>query len=140
MRSKTAGETDWELMIDNPITLQKTYAKWNGNNLIIRETIPAWLAQQMLDENKLRANSWTGWSGKSGAVVASIPNNIDQELKRASGYDPTKGGWYDKDKYNSLLDDSDYAYLRTGGGKIGKKKAQVAVNQQKLKKIIGVTP
>lgn len=144
MRSKSAGETEWVFFNYDPLTLKTILVKFEGDKIHFRESIPLWLAQQMMEENKLRAKEFDasgGWKAKQfkkGAVIASVPHHIDQQFKKAAGYDPTKGGWYDKDKYNSFLDDSDYAYLRTGGGKIGKKKAEVVMNPKKLKRIIGV--
>lgn len=125
------SDGQWLFFNYDPETLKTQYMRVLENGQIqMRETIPMWLAQKMLDENKARAKEFTengGWSGhKNGAVVAAIPHHIDQHFKHLSGLDLVKtGGWYDRDKYTSLLDDSDYAALRTGGGKLGKRKAMI---------------
>lgn len=123
-------DTSWFPFDYDEVTFTSTYVKFDENGLIhFRKTIPGWLADQILDENKDKAKHFNengGWKGaKGGAVVAQVPNILDQQFKRASGYDPAKGSWYDQKKYNSFLDDPDYAYLRTGGGRIGTRKASV---------------
>ena len=123
-------EPEWLLLEYNPVSMKTTYIRTVGEQIQVKETIPMWLAEKMLEENKQRAIAFAdngGWKNKKtkkyGALVASIPNHIDAHLKALSGFDPKVGGQYDKQKYNSLLDDIDYAKLRTGGGKLGKRKA-----------------
>jgi hypothetical protein len=125
-------EPEWMFLERDPISLKSIYIRTVGDKIQVKETIPMWLAEKMLEENKQRALAFDangGWKNKNalkyGALVASIPNHIDAHLKTLSGFDPKVGGQYDKQKYNSLLDDIDYAKLRTGGGKLGKRKAFV---------------
>lgn len=132
-------DSGWMFLEYDPITMKSIYVRSVGDKIQVKETIPMWLAQRMLDENKRRANEFTGWAGKkNGGVVAAVPGFMDAHLKSLSGFDPTKGGEYDKDRYNSLLDDSDYRHLRTGGGKIGKRKAAGNGIQSRLK--LGASP
>lgn len=136
-------DDDWHWFDYNPDTFTTTYLKFVGEDVHVRKETPMWFAKMMLEENRQKAKLFDemgGWrTAKHGAVIANIPDHIDQHFKRLSGYDPTKGSWYDKDKYNSFLDDSDYAYLRTGGGKIGKKKAPVIHSPKTIAKIVGAT-
>lgn len=124
-------DEQWHFFDYEPMSMKTTYVQILQDGTIrMKETIPMWLAQRIIEENKARAKLFDengGWSGaKGGAVVAAIPNHLDKHFKELSGFDPVKtGGWYDRDKYNSFLDDSDYASLRTGGGKIGKRKAML---------------
>lgn len=122
-------ESSWKFLETDPVTHKTLYFRTVGDKIQIRETIPMWLATAMIEDNKRKAADFHdngGWKGaKKGAVVAAVPHHIDQHLKAMSGFDPSKGGEYDRVKYNSFLDDIDYAKLRTGGGKIGKRKAFV---------------
>jgi hypothetical protein len=140
MRASNAADTNWVFFDYDPVTFKTIYTKFENGLIHIRETIPQWLAEQYLEENKQKAKLFDengGWKGaKQGAVIANVPDHIDKEFKRLSGWDPTKSGWYDKDKYNSFLDDPDYAALRTGGGKIGRKKAEVVKSTAAIKKVI----
>lgn len=124
-----------------PETFKSLWMLRDGDKLHFKTTIPMFLAEKIIEENKEKAkhfNESGGWSrAKGGAVVANIPEHIDHYFKLQSGFDPTKSGWYDRDKYNSFLDDSDYAAFRTGGGKIGRKKREVVVQKTKLAAIIG---
>lgn len=119
--------SDWHLFDHDPLTGRKKYCKIDDGLIHIRETMPV---DAILETNKREANDWQsngGWSAaKRGAVVARVPLILDNQLKKAAGYDPTKSGLYDKDKYNALLDDIDYRHLRTGGGKIGRRKADIS--------------
>lgn len=125
------GDEQWHFFDYEPMSMKTTYVQiLEDGRIRMKETIPMWLAQRMMDENKARAREFDekgGWrAAKNGAVVAAIPNHIDKHFKELSGFDALKtGGWYDRDKYASLLDDSDYANLRTAGGKIGKRKAMI---------------
>ena len=116
--------SDWHLFDHDLLTGRKKYMKIENNILHIRETMPV---DAVLEANKRDANDWQsngGWrAAKRGAVVARVPLILDNAWKKASGYDPGKGGGYDRDKYNSFLDDIDYRHIRTGGGRIGKRKA-----------------
>ncbi len=127
MRQHNKSDSSWKWFDFDPVTFTTTYVKFDDGKITFRKTIPDWLATQILEENQAKAKMFDengGWAGaKSGAVIANVPDILDQEFKRKSGFDPTKSGWYDRDKYNSFLDDSDYRFLRTGGGKIGRKKA-----------------
>lgn len=137
MRASNAPDSKWMFFDYDPLTMKTTYIQFEGKKIHFRETIPQWLAEQMIEENKARAKEFGDWSKhKKGAVIASIPDHVDQELKRLSGFDPTKGGWYDKTKYNSFLDDSDYAHLRTGGGKIGRKKKEAIWSPKTIAKVV----
>lgn len=141
MRKHNKTDSSWHWFDYDAITFKTTYVKFGDDNRIhFLETIPDWLATRILEENKEKAKQFTengGWAGaKYGAIVANVPDIIDQEFKRKAGFDPTKGGWYDRDKYNSFLDSSDYAHLRTGGGKIGKRKAPGLGIQSRLKKLV----
>lgn len=145
MRKHNKADTAWHWFDYDDDTFTTTYVKFGDDGMIsFRKTIPDWLATQFLEENKEKSKQFTengGWSGaKKGAVVANVPDILDQQFKRAAGFDPTKSGWYDKDKYNSFLDDSDYAHLRTGGGKIGRRKIAEAISPTKIKKLIAVSP
>ena len=135
-------EDDWHWFDYDELTFKTTYIKFVGDKVHMQTRIPMWLARQILEENKAKAKQFDEmgkWKGaKHGAVIANVPDHIDQHFKRLSGYNPTVSGWYDRDKYNSFLDDSDYAYLRTGGGKIGKKKAAVIQSPKTIAKITGV--
>jgi len=126
MRHNTS-DPNWYLLSRDPVTHKSTYMKIEDGLMHFRTTVPDWIVAQNIEKNKREANEWKstgGWSArKYGGVVASIPSVLDGELKKKAGYDPTKSGWYDIDKYNSFLDDIDYSHLRTGGGKIGKRKA-----------------
>ncbi len=116
--------SDWHLFDYDPITQRRKYMKMADGSLHIRETMPV---EAVLEANKRDANSWQdngGWkAAKRGAVIARVPLILDNEWKKAAGYDPKKGGTYDRDKYSSFLDDIDYRHIRTGGGRIGKRKA-----------------
>ena len=142
MLVKTTHESPWMFVQYDPITMQSLYMKREGDLLHFQKRIPMWLAEQMLDENKQKAKDFDdngGWKGaKYGAVVANIPDHIENNLKRQCGFDPTKSGWYDKDKYDSILDDIDYSKLRTGGGKIGKKLAPVIWSPKRVKSLVGL--
>ncbi|MBY0512037.1 MAG: hypothetical protein K2P94_18015 [Rhodospirillaceae bacterium] len=115
---------DWLLFDVDPLTRRKKYMKLEDGLLHIRETMPV---DEVLEANKRDANDWQGNGGwkaaRRGAVVARVPLILDNAWKTASGYDPAKGGGYDRDKYNTFLDDIDYRHIRTGGGRIGKRKA-----------------
>lgn len=136
------GDTSWHVLEHDPMTQQTKWVKIEDGLAHIRITQPDELTYQMLEINKREANEWQangGWgAAKKGAVVARVPTIIDNELKRKAGYDPTVSGWYDKDKYNSFLDDIDYRHFRTGGGKIGRKKAAVFGIKSRL--LAGATP
>ena len=71
---------------------------------------------EILDHNaKIKSAQGSDWTKrKHGAVVASVPIAIDNELKRQCGLE---GGEYDKKKYRQLINDSDYSKLRTVDGK-----------------------
>ena len=119
-------DSGWMFLEYNPDTYKTTYIRNLGDKIQVKETIPMWLAQSIIDDNQKRKNEFGSWAGKKhGAIIAAIPDHIDAQLKQMSGFDPVKGGEYDRQKYNSFLDDIDYAKLRTGGGKIGKRKAFV---------------
>lgn len=86
----------------------------NGKmKLHFRETQPC---TSTIEENKVLANEWNGWAGKKyGGVVARIPIAQWNNMKIQCGWD---GAEYDQKKMNRLLNDGDYAALRTGGGKL----------------------
>lgn len=127
--------SDWHLFDHDILTGRKKYMKIDDGLLHIRETMPV---DAIFEENKAEANNWQGWSAaKYGAVVAKVPLILDNNLKKAAGYDPRKGGWYDQDKYNSFLDDSDYRHVRTGGGKIGRKRVEAVARKSNIAKLIG---
>lgn len=117
---------DWHLFDFDPITQRKKYMKIEDGLLKIRETMPV---DAVIEANKIEANDWQskgGWAAATrGAVVARVPLILDNAWKKASGYNPHSGGEYDRDKYNSFLDDIDYRHLRTGGGRIGKRKKMI---------------
>ena len=119
------GDTNWHMLEHDPMSQQTKRVKIEDGKATIRITQPDALTYQMLEANKREANEWQGKGGwgacKYGAVVARVPTIIDNELKRKAGYNPAVSGWYDKDKYNSFLDDPDYKHFRTGGGKIGRR-------------------
>jgi hypothetical protein len=123
------GDDTWAVLEHDPYTQQTKWVKFHDGLCTVRVTQPDELTWQMLEINKREANEWQdkgGWKkAKNGAVIAKVPTIMDTEFKRKAGYDPSKGGWYDQDKYNSFLDDIDYKHLRTGGGKIGKRKAMI---------------
>lgn len=125
------NDENWHFFDYEPMSMKTTYVQILADGTIrMRETIPQWLAHEIMDQNKERSKSFAsngGWAGaKNGAIVAAVPNHIDKFIKEKSGYDPLKtGGWYDKNKYASILDDSDFANLRTGGGRIGKRKVML---------------
>jgi hypothetical protein len=139
-------ESDWMFVETDPFTHVSLYIRVRSDGMIdARHTLPKWAVDAIMEDAKQKALAWQGWDkAKHGAVVAQIPTILDDEFKRQAGYDPTKGGWYDKDKYNAILDDSDYRHFRTGGGKIGRRakhrpwvskrvKAQIeAANKPKL--------
>lgn len=135
--------SDWHLIDHDVITGRKKYMQIDRDSKVIhiRETMPV---DAILEANKTEANDWQhtgGWGArKLGAVVAKVPLILDNAWKKAAGYDPTKSGAYDQNKYNSFLDDIDYRHIRTGGGKIGKQLAPVSVNKVKLKKLIAAAP
>jgi hypothetical protein len=111
---------DWQLFDVDPLTQRKKYMKIEDGLLHIRETMPV---EEILEANKEDAKAWRGWSAAPfGAVVARVPVILDNAWKKASGYVTGAGGEYDQDKYNSFLDDIDYRNIRTGGGRIGKRK------------------
>lgn len=118
--------SDWHLFDYDPITQRRKYMKIEDGLLRIRETMPV---DAVIEQNKKEANDWQsngGWkAARRGAVVARVPLVLDNQWKKASGYDPTKGGDYDRDRYNKFLDDIDYRHMRTGGGRIGKRKAMI---------------
>lgn len=135
------ADTKWHHLETCPVSHETKWVKFEDGVMTIRTTIPEWLALQIIENNKAEANAWKGWSAaKQGAVVARVPLILDNELKKKAGYDPTKGGDYDQDKYNSFLDDIDYRHLRTGGGKIGKRKADVAFSPKRMKKLLNMKP
>lgn len=124
------ADGDWMFFEHDPETHKTTYMRiLEDGRIQMQDRIPMWLAKQLLDHNKARSSEFAsngGWSGhKTGAVVAAIPHHIDLELKQLSGFDPVRGGDYDRQRYARLLDDSDYQNLRTGGGKLGKRKAMI---------------
>lgn len=119
---------DWTLFEYDPVTQRRKYMKITGSGasqlLHVRETMPC---DAIIEANKVEANEWKakgGWkAAKHGAVVARVPVTLENEFKRMSGYEP-RTGQYDRNKYNAILDDSDYRHLRTGGGKLGKRLKQ----------------
>jgi len=112
---------DWHLFDFDPLTRRRKYMKIEAGRLHIRETMPV---DEIIEANKQDANAWRGWkAAKYGAVVARVPLILDNAWKKASGLDPARSGEYDRDKYNSFLDDIDFRHIRTGGGRIGKRKA-----------------
>jgi len=124
------ADGQWMYFDHDNETHKTRYMRILENGVIqMRETIPMWLAQQLFDQNHARAAEFNAngkWAGhRNGATIAAVPTHLDNHFKELSGFDPVKGGEYDRDKYNSFLDDSDYRHLRTGGGKIGKRKAMV---------------
>jgi len=113
--------SDWHLFDVDALTRRRKYMKIEDGLLHIRETMPV---DEILEANKRDANAWRGWkAAKYGAVVARVPLILDNAWKKASGFEPGKSGAYDRDKYNSFLDDIDFRHIRTGGGRIGKRKA-----------------
>lgn len=132
--------SDWMLFDFDPLTQRRKYMKLEDGLLHVRETMPV---DAVIESNKREANDWQargGWkAAKKGAVVARVPLILDNAWKKASGFDPTKGGTYDADKYNSFLDDIDYRHIRTGGGKIGKRKAPAVGIPSHIKRLQTVT-
>lgn len=124
------GDSRWKFLEYDAFTQQTKWYQTEGEPphqlLHIRVTQPDALTYAMLEGNKREANDWQsngGWgAAKLGAVVAKVPTIIDTELKKKAGYNPLVSGWYDQNKYNSFLDDIDYQHLRTGGGRIGRRK------------------
>jgi len=118
--------SDWFLFDADPLTQRKKYMKIEDGLLHIRETMPV---DAVIEANKRDANEWQsngGWkAAKFGAVVARVPLILDNVWKKASGYNPANGGEYDRDKYNTFLDDIDFKHVRTGGGRMGKRRAFV---------------
>lgn len=136
-------DNNWHYFDYEPVSMKTTYMRFTESGQVqIREVIPEWLARKIIEENQDRAKQFTangGWAAaKQGAVVANIPHFLDKHFKSMSGQDVTKSGDYDRDKYNSFLDDIDYRYLRTGGGKIGKRLAPG--NGIKSRLMAGATP
>ncbi len=143
MRKHNLFDTSWHVLKHDPVTHKTIWVKFDEGLVTIRETIPDWLATAILEKNKQEANDWQskgGWKkAKLGAVVASIPTIIDTQFKKAAGWNPSKSGHYDLNKYNSFLDDIDYRHLRTGGGKIGRRKAEMPMTPTRLAKVIGAS-
>lgn len=110
--AKKYATGDWAVIRHCPITEITTWMKREGDTIIFRETQPQ--AYQIIEENKYLANEWKGWKGKKhGAVVSRIPIVTWNKLLQECGYD---GAEHDTDKMKKILNDSDNAYLRTGGG------------------------
>lgn len=123
---RSIADEKWTFLEQDPVTFVKTYYRHDANKQIqVLKTMPEFIANQLIEENKEKAKLFDdmgGWKkAKHGAVVANVPDIIDQEWKRACGWDPRKGGWYDRKKYNTFLNNPDFAHFRTGGGKIGER-------------------
>jgi hypothetical protein len=112
--AKKYANGDWAVLRHCSVTEITTWMRRDGDVITFRETQPQ--AYQILEENKHLANGWTGWAGKKhGAVVSRIPIVTWNKMMQQCGYD---GAEYDKDKLKSMLNDGEYAALRTGGGKL----------------------
>lgn len=108
------AKNEWGLLSYRADSGISIYVRKDENGIIhIREDQPV---QPIIDENKALANQWDGWKGKTfGAVVSRIPTVIYNRLKKECGFD---GVQYDQKAMNKKLNSSDYAYLRTGGGRL----------------------
>lgn len=136
---------NWMHLDYDPMTRKTTYIRVLENGDIqIKAEIPREVLDGILEDNKRKRKYFDemgGWKkAKNGAVFAAIPHYLDQHFKQLSGFDPAKGGEYDRDKYNSFLDDSDFSALRTAGGKIGKRKANAPALTKAFKEslLVGV--
>ena len=129
---------NWMSVDYNPATRATTYIRVLENGQIqVKHEIPRVVLEGIIEDNKRKRKYFDemgGWKkAKHGAVFAAVPHYLDQHFKELSGFDPIKGGEYDKDKYNSFLDDGDYSSLRTAGGKIGKRVVETPALNKTLK-------
>ena len=110
--------SNWELIDHNPHTGLKKYLGDNPDDeggVLVRYEQSAAAIQKHIDQNKLLANHVN--TGRMGDMehVASIPIGIMYEWKVKHGVD----AWMyarcseTRKKVNSLLNSSDYRYLKT---------------------------
>ena len=122
---KTPSETfhvpndGWVKFDYDPETHQEKSLKINDDGTAtVRVTVPQWAINQMLRANAEHESNWSGWRGKDVGMVASIPQQVYGNLVKECGFDPKRGGHYDRKKFTKLLNDIDYKKLRTGGGRL----------------------
>ena len=66
--------------------------------------------------NAEKQKAWRGFHETPlGAVVASIPIPVYNEMRKQAGWD---GSEYDQVKFNRMLNDPDNRAWRTGGGRL----------------------
>ena len=105
----------WFHMKTDRATGRQTHIRFADNgDIVVRETIPANYLNAHMDFTTAVRNDWDGWRGKKiGAVVSSVPADIDMIIKRRSGLER---GQHDAKKYNQILRD-DFPVFITAGGK-----------------------
>lgn len=109
----------WALLRKDSVTGVETWVQKepltgsSGYKLNVIETQPNTPA--ILDHNaRIKDAQGADWTKREhGAIVASVPITIDNELKRQCGWD---GFQYDREKYRKLLNDRDFRKLRTVDG------------------------
>lgn len=112
-----ADACDWTLLDHDPTTGRKSYFKIEENgDLKIRHTQV--MTDEMISLNQHRANDWTNWHGKDHAIVASVPIDQWDKMKRESGWVPGTRNHLDWKHMKKRLNDGDNKLFRTGGGKL----------------------
>ena len=113
-----ADPCDWTLLSFDQDAGKKTYFKVEDSGEI-KIRVTQLMTDEMIAMNQHRQNSWNGWAGKEGAIVASVPEVEWNKMKMASGWKPGTKNKVDmaylKKKF---LNSGDYSIFRTGGGKL----------------------
>jgi hypothetical protein len=112
--AKAYANGDWSLLSYDDSSGLEVYMRKEGDKIRFLETMPKSSVDEILQANVEKANEWSGWSGKDGAVVRRIPINVYNDAVRESGYD---GSGYDHKKFEQIMSNPDYNKFKVVGGK-----------------------
>ena len=111
--AKLYANGDWSLLSYDAQSTVSTWVRREGNLLRFRETMPV---DDIVELNAEKQKAWRGFHETPlGAVVASIPIPVYNEMRKQAGWD---GSEYDQVKFNRMLNDPDNRAWRTGGGRL----------------------
>lgn len=104
----------------DPVMLIRTTVTFTGKGekkiMHVRREQPDWVGKVIIDDNVARQNDFAGYSKMDGGYHgARIPLPMWGQIMTACGHSQ---GEYDQKKFKRILNDPDYAKLRTVPGKI----------------------